>query len=464
MKKLTNMFRTPDGTNHLLTFTLVCSLFLLWGLCNGMIDVLNKHFQNSLGVSKAQSAFVQGAWYAAYFLMALPSGWVARRFGYRGGILAGLGIVIVGSLLFVPVAKLQASQTVMFAAFLGALFVVGSGLTFLETVANPYTTVLGPVESGVSRINLAQSCNAVGWILGPIIGSTFILSKTEHVNRSNEALYLPYLLVAGIVAVLVVVFMKAPVPDLHAEEEVAQASSLRSSLDSQAGSLRHIERPLFKEWHFVLAIVSQFLYCAAQTGIFSFFINYVKDPAYMPPLTAWMADLLPKDMKYLHGGAWHMTEYGAGMMLSVAFGFFTVGRFSGSAILRFATPHITLGFYALANVVMMFLVWLGLGWVSVGALVMSFFFMSIMYPTHFALAIRGLGERTKLGASFMVTAIVGGSIMPILMGWLADHYSMGVGFLMPLACFVAIMCYGFFWRRFFMHDMEPEEESVKRET
>jgi len=451
MKKLANMFRTPDGTNHLLTFTLVCSLFLLWGLCNGMIDVLNKHFQNSLGVSKAQSAFVQGAWYAAYFLMALPSGWVARRFGYRGGILAGLSIVIFGSLLFVPVAKLQASQAVTFAAFLGALFVVGSGLTFLETVANPYTTVLGPVESGVSRINLAQSCNAVGWILGPIIGSTFILSKTEHVNRSNEALYLPYLLVAGIVAVLVVVFILAPVPDLHADQEAKPASR----------STQH-ERPLFREWHFVLAIVSQFLYCAAQTGIFSFFINYVKDPAYMPPLTAWMADLLPKDMKYLEGGTWHMTEYGAGMLLSVAFGFFTVGRFSGSAILRFATPHITLGFYALANVVMMFLVWLGLGWVSVGALVMSFFFMSIMYPTHFALAIRGLGERTKLGASFMVTAIVGGSIMPILMGWLADHYSMGVGFLMPLACFAAIMCYGFFWRRFFMHDMEPEEEGVGR--
>ncbi|MFA6562956.1 MAG: sugar MFS transporter [Verrucomicrobiia bacterium] len=453
MKKLSNMFRTPDGTNHLLTFALVCSLFLLWGLCNGMIDVLNKHFQNSLGVSKAQSAFVQGAWYAAYFLMALPSGWVARRFGYRGGILAGLGIVIAGSLLFVPVAKLQASQTVMFAAFLGALFVVGSGLTFLETVANPYTTVLGPVESGVSRINLAQSCNAVGWILGPIIGSTFILSKTEHVNRSNEALYLPYLLVAGIVAVLVVVFILAPVPDLQAEQEAKSASR----------PTQH-ERPLFKEWHFVLAIVSQFLYCAAQTGIFSFFINYVKDPAYMPPLTAWMADLLPKDMRYLHGGVWHMTEYGAGMLLSVAFGFFTVGRFSGSAILRFATPHITLGFYALANVVMMFLVWLGLGWVSVGALVMSFFFMSIMYPTHFALAIRGLGERTKLGASFMVTAIVGGSIMPILMGWLADHYSMGVGFLMPLACFAAIMCYGFFWRRFFMRDMEPDEEGVEREA
>ena len=295
-----------------------------------------------------------------------------------------------------------------------------------------------------SRINLAQSCNAVGWILGPIIGSTFILSKTEKVNTSNEALYLPYLLVAGVVTVLLAIFIVAPVPDLHAQAEN----------ETDAHQSQH-ERPLFKERHFVLAILSQFLYCAAQTGIFSFFINYVKDPAYMPPLPAWVADLLPGNMKYAHGNLWHMTEYGAGILLSVAFGFFTIGRFSGSAILRFATPHITLGFYALANVFMMLLVFLGLGWASVGALVLSFFFMSIMYPTHFALAIRGLGERTKLGASFMVTAIVGGSIMPILMGWLADHYSMRVGFLMPLACFVAIMCYGFFLEAVFRSRYEP---------
>ena len=179
------MFRTSNGTNHLLTFALVCCLFLLWGLCNGMIDVLNKHFQNSLGVTKTQSAFVQGAWYAAYFLMAFPSGWVAKKFGYRGGILSGLGIVLVGSLLFVPVTRVVASEIVVFGCFLGALFIVGSGLTFLETVANPYATVLGPIDSAVSRINLAQSCNAVGWILGPIIGSQFILSVAHRTNRGG---------------------------------------------------------------------------------------------------------------------------------------------------------------------------------------------------------------------------------------------------------------------------------------
>jgi len=216
------------------------------------------------------------------------------------------------------------------------------------------------------------------------------------------------------------------------------------------------ERPLFKEWHFVLAVVSQFLYCAAQTGIFSFFINYMKDPNYTPLLPLWMADLLPTNMKYSQAGAWHITEYCASAMLSLAFVLFTIGRFSGSAILRRAQAHRVLGLYASCNVLLMALVFLGLGWVSVIALMMSFFFMSIMYPTHFALAIRGLGERTKVASSWMVTAIVGGAIMPMFMGWLADRYSMRIGFLMPLACFAFIACYGFFWKRTFVRDMAPD--------
>ena len=437
MKARSSLFRGSDGTDHTATFVLMCCLFLLWGLCNGMIDVLNKHFQNSLGVSKAESAFVQGFWYSGYFLMALPSGWIARRFGYRGGILMGLCIVIIGALLFVPVTGLHASKNVMFYAFLCPLFLMAAGLTFLETVCNPYTTVLGSPEAAVSRINLAQSCNAVGWILGPILGSTFILSTTEKINTSNEKLYLPYLVVAGIVAVLVLAVRIVPVPDIQAASGTAEADSPR------------VERPLVREPHFLLAIASQFLYCAGQIGIFSFFINYVKDDRYMPALPAWLAGCLPANMKYLHLDAWHITEYGAGVLLSVAFGLFTAGRFSGSYILRFRKAHTVLGQYALINVVLMLLVVLGLGWVSVIALMASFFFMSIMYPTHFALGIHGLGEKTKLAASFMVTAVVGGAIMPIFMGWLAERYSMRVGFLMPLACFVCVMLYGFNWPRLY---------------
>jgi len=437
-RKLSGLFRTPDGTSHLATFVLVCCLFCLSGLCNGMIDVLNKHFQNSLHVSKAQSALVQGCWYAGYFLLALPAGLFARRYGYRAGILFGLSVITAGCLCFVPVTRIAASQTGVFSFFLLALGLVACGFTFIETIANPYATVLGSPEAGVARINLAQSCNAVGWIFGPLLGGSFILSKTEHVNTSNSALYLPYLIVAGIVAFLIAAFALAPVPDLHTPPEAGPAADGRSG-----------ERPLSQEWHFLLAIASQFLYCAAQIGIFSFFINYLKDPHAMPPLPAWLAGLLPADMKYLREDAWHITDYCAGAMLSLAFVVFTVGRFSGSVILRFLPAHRVLGVCALSNVALMGLVCLSLGWISVIALILSFFFMSIMYPTHFALAIRGLGERTKLASSWMVTAIVGGAIMPMLMGWLADNYSMRVGFLMPLACFVCIAAYGFGWPRLF---------------
>ena len=435
------MFKTDDGRNHAITFALVCMLFLLWGLCNGMIDVLNKHFQNSLGVTKAQSAFVQGVWYAAYFLMALPSGWIAHRLGYKGGIIAGLCIVLLGCILFIPVTRTTGSVAIIFASFLGALFVVATGLTFLETIANPYTTVLGPVETGVARINLAQSFNAVGWILGPTIGGMFILSNTGKVNTSNESLYLPYLVVACIVVVLVVIFFISPVPDLHAVQEAKPVDK----------SQNH-DLPLYKESHFVLAILSQFLYCAAQTGIFSFFINYVKD--YMPPISLGLSHVFPDGMLYAKGNLAYITERGASMLLAAGgFGLFLTGRFTGSIILRFTIPHLTLGVYALINIFIMATVVLMKGWISIFALLLSFFFMSIMYPTHFALAIRGLGERTKLASSFMVTAIVGGSVMPVFMGWLADHYSMRVGFLMPLFCFIFIMLYAFNWRRFYLHDM-----------
>ena len=172
----------------------------------------------------------------------------------------------------------------------------------------------------------------------------------------------------------------------------------------------------------------------------------------MPGLPPGIAGWLPANMKYLESGVWHITEYCASAMLSLAFIFFTVGRFTGSAILRFAPAHRVLGVYALCNVVLMGLIFLGLGWISVAALILSFFFMSIMYPTHFALAIHGLGEKTKLGSSWMVTAVVGGAVMPMLMGWLADHSSMRVGFLMPLVCFGGIMMYGFGWRRLYRAD------------
>src|SRR3974377_2426043 len=184
------MFVLEDGRNVAFTFVLVSSLFLLWGFCNGMIDVMDKHFQEELKLSLSQSAWVQFAHWMGYFLMSIPAGWLATRLGYKGGIIAGLLMVAVGGFWFIPATKIAA-----FWAFLLGVCVIASGLTFLETVANPYTTVLGPPQYAATRINLAQSCNGVGWIFGPIIGSMFFYSRNEAGQRPGAAP--PYIPSAG---------------------------------------------------------------------------------------------------------------------------------------------------------------------------------------------------------------------------------------------------------------------------
>ena len=425
------MFRAADGKNYAFLFLLVTSLFLVWGVCNGMIDILNKHFQDSLHISKMQSALVQFANYMGYFFMALPSGLLARRFGYKGAIVIGLALVATGAFWFIP-----ATHIGTYWAFLLGLFILAAGLTCLETVANPYTTVLGPKESSAVRINLAQSGNGVGWMIGPVLGSYFVLSATSEANTSNADLYKPYLIVALVVSLLALVFLFAKVPDLKAEEECVV----------EGGSAVVAVKPLFQRWHFILAIAAQFFYVAAQTGVFSYFVNYIHSDT--PPLSAGMAQALPANMTALTDGAYHITDRGAGELLSfVAFGLFLLGRFTGSFALRFFKAQSMLTWYAIANVLMMVLIMFPLGWWSVTGLFLSFFFMSIMYPTIFALGIHGLGDQTKKAASFIVMSIVGGAIMPLFMGWLADQWGMRIGFLMPLICFIIIAAYGAAWRK-----------------
>jgi len=429
--KGTSLFRTANGNNYTFLFLLVTSLFLLWGVCNGMIDILNKHFQDSLHITKMQSAFVQFANYMGYFFMAIPSGILARRFGYKGAIIIGLALVAIGAFWFIP-----ATHIGTYWAFLLGLFILAAGLTCLETVANPYTTVLGPPESSAVRINLAQSGNGVGWMIGPVLGGFFVLSSTGEANTSNADLYKPYLIVGLVVSVLTMIFVFAKVPDLHAEEECKV----------EGGKNLKAVKPMFQRWHFVLAVAAQFFYVAAQTGVFSYFVNYIHSDT--PPLSAGMAKALPANMTALTDGAYHITDRGAGELLSfAAFGLFLLGRFTGSFALRFFKAHSMLALYSLANVLMMLLIMFPLGWWSVTGLFLSFFFMSIMYPTIFALGIHGLGEQTKRAASFIVMAIVGGAIMPLFMGWLADNWGMRTGFLMPLICFVIIGIYGASWQK-----------------
>ncbi len=561
----------PDGKNLMVTFALVSSLFLLWGVCNGMIDVMDKHFQDELGLSKAQSAWVQFAHYLGYFLMALPAGWLAIRLGYKGGIIAGLLMVAVGGFWFIPATKINAmvhagtvSPATAFAAYLAGVCAIAAGLTFLETIANPYTTVLGPKQFAATRINLAQSCNGVGWIFGPIIGGMFFYTRDAATGRStgSETLYIPYVIVAVVVLILAAVFYFAYIPDIKTEDDY--------HLDDTSAEVSH---SIWKHPHFVLAVAAQFLYVAAQAGIFSFFINYMTSEVPSIPAswrtgkaTPWIevqTTLIPQDLKdpaglvrklrekpdavstfvasqlstntveamaayasgspvpkplllalvqdlnrvvkqdptrvrpeaLLHSperfaavalsektrqlvaeraagkelnlaqlnrhllqdafpteidfrdGILAISDKGASFLASVGFFFFLLGRFSGAGLLKKFAAHRVLGLYGLLNVLACLLVFMKLGWLSVVCVFLSYFFMSIMFPTIFALGIFGLGVRAKRASAYIVMAIMGGALLPKLMGYVADQYDMSRGFIVPLFCFAFVAFYGFNWPR-----------------
>jgi FHS family L-fucose permease-like MFS transporter len=399
------LFRLSDGRNMFATFALVTTLFLLWGFGNGLLDILNKHFQSSLHINKFQSGFVQTANYMAYFLMAIPSGLLARRFGYKGGILIGLTLIVAGALWFVG-----ATQIGTYGAFLAGLFILAAGMTCLETVANPYTTVLGAQKSAAARINIAQTFNGVGWILGPVVGGYFVFEGGTATD-ANAGLYVPYLGVAVVVAVMLVVFGFSRLPDVQTHDDVEADSDVPAAKGG-----------LWSRPHFVFGVVAQFCYVAAQSGIFGFFINYVLENT-------------------------HATESEAARYLGmIGFALFTVGRLCGSAVVGFVKPQAALSVYAVINVVLCGLAMVG-GHVGLGALFGTFFFMSIMYPTIFALSIDGLGAHTKLGSSAIVMAIVGGAIAPPAMGHIADVLSMRVGFLVPATCFAVVAAYGLMWSR-----------------
>jgi FHS family L-fucose permease-like MFS transporter len=452
-----SIFVGEDGKNLMFTFLLVSSLFLLWGFCNGMIDVMDKHFQEELGLNKSQSAWVQFAHYLGYFLMSLPAGWLAVKLGYKGGIIAGLLIVALGGFWFIPATHINAlvhegrvSSTTAFVAFLAGVCLIATGLTFLETIANPYTTVLGDQRYAATRINLAQSCNGIGWIFGPIVGSMYFYSKdTLGHNTGSQTLYIPYVGVAVVVIVLAVIFFFANVPDIKAEDDY--------HLDD---SKPVVSRSIWGHPHFVLAVAAQFFYVAAQAGIFSFFINYMT--AEVPAIPAsWNSAMtnLAASSGFLHDwllgwfetnkdGVLSLSNKGASNLASLGFVCFLVGRFSGAALLKKFAAHKMLGIYAGLNVVATFLVFCKLGWLSVICVFLSFFFMSIMFPTIFALGIFGLGARAKKASAFIVMAIMGGAILPKLMGYVADQFDMSRGFIVPMFCFALVALYGFNWPRF----------------
>jgi len=449
-----SIFVSEDGSNLLFTFLLVSSLFLLWGICNGMIDVMDKHFQEELSLTKSQSAWVQFAHYLGYFLMSVPAGWLASKLGYKGGIITGLLIVALGGFWFIPATHVNAlvhegrvSSSAAFVAFLAGVCVIATGLTFLETIANPYTTVLGDRRYAATRINFAQSCNGIGWIFGPIIGSVYFYSR-DAAGRStgSQTLYIPYVGIAVVVIVLAVILFFANIPDIKTGDDY--------HLDDSSPQASH---SIWSHPHFVFAVAAQFFYVAAQAGIFSFFINYMT--AEVPAIPAsWGASLtsLSTHAGFLHdwllgwfetnkAGVLAISNKGASNLASLGFVCFLVGRFTGAGLLKKFAAHKVLGLYAALNVVATLLVFSKLGWFSVVCVFLSYFFMSIMFPTIFALGIFGLGARAKKASAFIVMAIMGGAILPKLMGYVADKFDMSRGFIVPMFCFALVALYGFNW-------------------
>lgn len=431
------LFIGKDGQNYLFPFILITSLFFLWGFAHSLLDVLNKHFQDSLHLSKAQSGAVQASAYGAYFLMAIPAGLIARKFGYKSGVVVGLALFALGAFWFVPAVEINT-----FWAFLLGLLILFCGLTCLETVANPYTIVLGSPETSASRINLAQTFNAIGWILGPLVGSVLIFKnesdrsmielfvdaikkvflgandavanivETVGDHTSNSVLMFPYVGLGCVVVLVLVFFLFAKLPEIKSDNH-KDTSILNNNTVTR-------DLPLIKQRHFVLAVVAQFLYVAAQTGIGSFFINYAIE------------------VKELQ-----LTEIQAGLLLGLGgMSLFAVGRFSGSMIMQKMKPGSLLGLCAAINTLLMLFVIMNHNRFGIIALISCYLFMSIMFPSIFALGLRDLGDKTKTASSILVLTVVGGAIAPSLMGILGAE-SMNVGFIIPLICFLYISFFGY---------------------
>jgi len=395
-------------------FILVVSLFFMWALANNFNDLLIRQFQKSLALNRAEAGFIQFVFYIGYFVVALPAGLLMRRLGYKAGILLGLGLYALGALLFYP-----ASLMLSYGTFLFALFIIASGAACLETTANAYVGSFGDPSTAVQRLNFAQAFNGLGGCLAPAIGSALIFSGIEHSKAALAAMpaaelaayrvreagtvQLPYLLLAASALIIAVAAALARMP-----REVRSAGTpLRTQF---AIVLKH--RPL------IGAVIAQFFYVGAQVGIWSFFIDFVKDvePA--------------------------VSERNAALLLSFSLVLFMLGRFTGTALMSRIRPSALLGIYALANVVLCAVAISGAGWFALGAVILSSFFMSIMFPTIFALGVEDLGAARPLGSSFIIMAIIGGAIFPPLMGLIAVRMG-GVpwSLMLPLGCFVVIALY-----------------------
>lgn len=408
---------------YLVPFILVTSLFFLWAFLHNINPALIPHLKKACQLTDTQSAFVDTAIYLAYFSIALPAGWFMHKYGYRNAILFGLFLFGAGFLLFIPAASARE-----YWFFLIALFIGGAGATFLETVANPYITKLGDEKTSAQRLNLAQSFNGVGAFIAPIIGSEFILSGVEKTKeelakmdatRLNDYLQgeastvkIPYLVLGVVVFIILVLFFVTKLPEIHEKDEKEQAK---------------FSFKVFRHSNLAWAVIAQLFYVGAQTCVGSFFVRFSK-----------FADAIPeKRATFLWG--------------SIAMVGFMIGRFSGTFFMKYIRPAKLLGIYSLINIVLITVAVFAKGNIAVYALMATPFFMSIMFPTIFAMGIAGLGEETKIASSFIVMAIVGGAIFPLVMGQISDLSggNIQLGYLVPLVCFAVIGIFAWKFRNLF---------------
>ncbi len=402
-----SLIKTKDGRSYLLPFVLITSLFFLWGFAHSILDVLNKHFQDSLQISKTGSALVQAMVYGGYFLMAIPAGKIISRWGYRTGVITGLLLYGTGALLFIPGAYIMT-----FWFFLMCLFIIGCGLTCLETAANPYVTVLGDPESAERRINLSQSFNGLGWIVGPLVGG-LLLFDGEDGTASSSLLALPYAVIGVVVLIVAAIFAKVKLPEVAEEPESSEYSEKSEKSVS-----------LWSHRNFVFGLVALFLYVAAQTGLNSFFINYATENADVNAQTA--AVLL-----------------GFGCM-----GLFMLGRMGGSWLMSLVRSERVLVACGVGAVAAMAVILFCPGSWGIAALLVCYLCESIMFPTIFALAIKGVGRHTKQASSYLIMSIVGGAVAPLLMGLIADTTGdMRPAFTVPMVCYAVITAYAVYLSR-----------------
>lgn len=430
---------STEKSNYTIPLILVTSLFFLWGLANSLNGTLVKQFQTALDLQRWQANIVETAFYAGYFVMALPAGVVMRKYGYKMGILFGLILYAAGAFLFYPAADVRS-----YSFFLVALFMIASGIAFLETAANLYVTVLGDPAKGDYRLNFAQSFNGMSIILGPVIGGLFIFSENEYSPEVLAAMPIaeseairaahaasvqtPYLLVGCVVSFVAILFAFTKMPELKSAEQKESKVTISD---------------LLKHKHLVLGIIAQFLNVGAQVTLWGNFVDLKID--YAPETNLWIVEKIYQTTSEM--SATQMASFHA----SFAFILFLLGRFLGTFLMGKFKSNQILGIYAIGAVASLIIAMMGGGIIAVVALMMVYFCQSIMFPTIFALSCKNLGEGSKLASSLIIMSIVGGSILPPVAASLFK-INTNMALAIPLLCFSYIVYFAYRGSRISTHE------------